>query len=200
MLSCVSRAKNTQLDSTLSTDSVKTATLGDSYLAQKITREEMSCWSRETGRNQRHFMLHSDQNCPGTPMLHGSKTGIVPVEQKHTHVHTHTGMNTYPRYTVHIFWLLLPQSRVYECVNKHLGLHHGWSLCSQHFDSLEDVDHSFITHPLQHYAQRDKDTCSPNTSTATHALQLYNNTVHVITTHRNINSLKHWGKKKNLCT
>lgn len=47
----------------------------------------------------------------------------------------------------------------------YLSLHHGWSLCAQHFDSLEDVHCPFITHPLQHNTQSDEDTCPPHTST-----------------------------------
>lgn len=29
-----------------------------------------------------------------------------------------------------------------------LCLHHGWSLSTQHFDSLEDIDYSLVTHPF----------------------------------------------------
>jgi len=50
--------------------------------------------------------------------------------------------------------------------HSHLCLHHGWSLSTQHFDSLEDVDHSLVTHPLQYYTQSDKYTCPANASTA----------------------------------
>lgn len=31
------------------------------------------------------FRLHSDQNCPGIPALHDSRTGTAPVEGTHTH-------------------------------------------------------------------------------------------------------------------
>lgn len=48
----------------------------------------------------------------------------------------------------------------------YLRLHHGWSLCPQHFDSLEDVHCSFITHPLQDNAQSDEDTRPPHTGAA----------------------------------
>lgn len=48
----------------------------------------------------------------------------------------------------------------------YLSLHHGWSLCAQHFDSLEDVHRPFVTHPLQDNTQSDEDTCPPHTSTA----------------------------------
>lgn len=50
-----------------------------------------------------------------------------------------------------------------------LSLHHGWSLCPQHFDSLEDVYRPFVTHPLQDNAQSDKDTCPPHAGTAVNA-------------------------------
>lgn len=40
----------------------------------------------------------------------------------------------------------------------HLRLHHGWSLCTQHFDCLEDVHSSLITHPLQHDTESDEHT------------------------------------------
>lgn len=48
----------------------------------------------------------------------------------------------------------------------YLSLHHGWSLCAQHFDSLEDVHRPFVTHPLQDNTQSDEDTCAPHASTA----------------------------------
>lgn len=50
-----------------------------------------------------------------------------------------------------------------------LSLHHGWSLCPQHFDSLEDVHRPFVTHPLQDNTQSDEDTCPPHASTAVNA-------------------------------
>lgn len=48
----------------------------------------------------------------------------------------------------------------------YLSLHHGRSLCAQHFDSLEDVHRPFVTHPLQDDTQSDEDTCPPHASTA----------------------------------
>lgn len=48
----------------------------------------------------------------------------------------------------------------------YLSLHHGGSLCAQHFDSLEDVHRPFVTHPFQDNTQGDEDTCPPHASTA----------------------------------
>lgn len=47
----------------------------------------------------------------------------------------------------------------------YLSLHHGWSLCPQHFDSLENVHRPFVTHPLQDNTQSDEDACPSHAST-----------------------------------
>lgn len=51
-------------------------------------------------------------------------------------------------------------------VSVYLSLHHGRSLCAQHFDGLEDVHCPFVTHPLQDDTQSDEDTGPPHASTA----------------------------------
>lgn len=52
------------------------------------------------------------------------------------------------------------------CVRPYLCLYHGWSLCPQHLDRLEDVHYSLIPHPLQNNTERDEDTCPPDTRTS----------------------------------
>lgn len=47
----------------------------------------------------------------------------------------------------------------------YLRLHHGWSLCAQHFDRLEDVHSSLVTHPLQHDTERDEHACPSHART-----------------------------------
>lgn len=49
----------------------------------------------------------------------------------------------------------------------YLGLHHGGPLCSQHFDSLEDVHSTFVAHPLQHNTEGDEDAGAAHSRTAT---------------------------------
>lgn len=75
----------TQLDSTLSTHGVKDSRAGrDSLFSTEDYTEGNVLLVRRNWETR--FMLHSDRNCPGTPALHGSKTGTVPVTtQKHTH-------------------------------------------------------------------------------------------------------------------
>lgn len=48
---------------------------------------------------------------------------------------------------------------VYLCLNG------GRSLGAQHLDSLKDVHHSFVSHPLQHDAEGDEHTGPPYSST-----------------------------------
>ncbi|KAF3858010.1 hypothetical protein F7725_011211 [Dissostichus mawsoni] len=40
----------------------------------------------------------------------------------------------------------------------YLGLHHGRPLGAKRLHRLEEVDHSFVPHPLQHDAERDEDS------------------------------------------
>lgn len=56
-------------------------------------------------------------------------------------------------------------SLTHTLLSVYLSLHHGWSLCPQHFDSLENVHCPFITHPLQDNTQSDEDTCPSHAST-----------------------------------
>lgn len=48
----------------------------------------------------------------------------------------------------------------------YLCLYHGWSLCPQHLDRLEDVHYSLIPHPLQNNTESDEDPCPPNARTS----------------------------------
>ena len=47
----------------------------------------------------------------------------------------------------------------------HLCLHHGRTLCPQHFDSLEHVDHTLIAHSFQHDGQRNEHACTAHSRT-----------------------------------
>ena len=49
--------------------------------------------------------------------------------------------------------------------NAHLCLNGGWSLGAQHLDSLENVHHALVPHPLQHDAEGDEHT-GPSYSSA----------------------------------
>lgn len=44
-----------------------------------------------------------------------------------------------------------------------LSLDHSWSLRPEHLHSLEDINHSFVTHSLQDDAEGDEDSSSADT-------------------------------------
>lgn len=53
-----------------------------------------------------------------------------------------------------------------DSVTSHLSLDHSWPLCSEHLHRLEDINHTFITHPFQDDAKGDKDSGPAHASTA----------------------------------
>lgn len=63
------------------------------------------------------------------------------------------------------------QSRLVAKLVLVLRLHHCWPLCSEHFDRLEYVHDSLITHPFQHDTQRNEDPSPSNTGTASRNIQ-----------------------------
>lgn len=47
-----------------------------------------------------------------------------------------------------------------------LSLDHGWPLRPEHLHCLEDINHTFVPHPLQDNAEGDEDSGSAHASTA----------------------------------
>lgn len=104
--------------------------------------------ARETATG---FMLHSDQSFPGTPDWPGSRTDTGPGRgRKNIRLATDLAK-------------IVDGMKI--LMKAHLCLNGGRSLGAQHLDSLEDVHHSFIPHPLKHDTEGDEYT-SPSYSSA----------------------------------
>lgn len=59
-----------------------------------------------------------------------------------------------------------PSSR--SACRPHLGLHHGRPLGTERLHGLEEVDHAFVPHPLQHDAEGDENSSPAYASTVKH--------------------------------
>lgn len=75
---------------------------------------------------------------------------------------------------------------VRDSVTSHLSLDHSWPLCSEHLHRLENINHTFVTHPFQDDAKGDKDSGPAHASTAnTKEKKVYSeNAKHVLCTQR----------------